>query len=403
MIGHLIWRNLWRNPRRTWITTASITFSVFLAIVMQSFQKGTYDNMISNVVNFYSGYVQVHKNGYWEDQVLDNCFEADDSLLVRLSTIPGITGFVPRIETFVLASMSTVTKGCLLVGTDPEKEDSLTHLREKITVGKYFKRDEEALVIAEGLAKRLNITAGDTLVLFGQGFHGTMAAGKYPVRGIVHLASPKLNDNMVYLPLAQAQYFLTAENRLTSLSIRLDEPAKMDQVNKDILAMLGEEYEAMTWEELMPEIGKYIKADVASSYVFIGILYLIIGFGFFGTIMMMTAERTHEFGMLIAIGMKKRILGLILLGESFLITLLGIFFGSWVSLPFVLYFVRHPIRFTGKTAEAYELFGFEAVMPAALHAPIFVNQSLVVLAIAFVVGFYPFWYVRRLNPVNAME
>ena len=403
MIYKLIWRNLWRNPRRTWITTASITFSVFLAIAMQSFQKGAFDNLIKNVVSYYSGYIQIHQQGYWNEQVLDHCFEFHDSLTMVLQQIPGIQSAVPRIETFVLASQEQVTKGSLLIGTDPVREDQLTQLSKKLVAGKYFNPGESAVLMAKGLANRLQMKTGDTLVLFGQGYHGTIAAGKFEVKGIVLLASPELNNNMIYLPLTAAQYFLNAENRLTSLSLDIHDPGEMERIRKEAELRLGSAYEVMTWEKMMPDIANHIKADGFSAYVFTGILYLIISFGFFGTILMMTAERQYEFGMLIAIGMKKLRLGWILVGETLLLTILGIFFGMAISVPFVLYFEHHPIRFTGRMAEAYEQFGFEALLPTTLHPPIFFMQSLIVLCMAVIIGFYPLWHVIRLNAVKAMK
>jgi ABC-type antimicrobial peptide transport system permease subunit len=168
-------------------------------------------------------------------------------------------------------------------------------------------------------------------------------------------------------------------------------------------ARLSDAYEVMTWEEMMPEIANHIKADNSTSYIYIGILYLIIGFGFFGTILMMTAERKYELGMLIAIGMKKSSLGLILLGETFLITVLGIVFGFVISLPFVFYFVRHPIRFAGKMGKAYEQFGFEALMPTSFDPKIFLVQSGIVFVLALLIGLYPLWHIRQLDPVQAMK
>ena len=116
----------------------------------------------------------------------------------------------------------------------------------------------------------------------------------------------------------------------------------------------------MPWQEMMPEISNHIKADGFSFYIFSGILYLIIGFGLFGTVMMMTVERKYEFGMLIAIGMKKTKLEMILLGETLLITFFGIILGILFSMPLVIYLKEKPIRFSGETAKAYEQFGFEA-------------------------------------------
>ncbi|MFV7235804.1 ABC transporter permease [Flavobacterium sp. ZB4R12] len=403
MILKLIWRNLWRNSRRTLITMASIAFAVLFAVLMKSFQNGVFNNLIKNVVGYYSGYVQIHQNGYWDEQVLDNSFALENSLTVQLQQNPQITAIVPRLETFVLASKGNTTKGCLLVGTDAVRENNLTQLKSKLIKGTYFEKNEEAVLLAEGLSKRLDVSVNDTIVLFGQGFHGVMAAGKYKIKGIVHLASPAMNDAFVYLPLAAAQYFLSAENRLTSVSLGIDNPENTDAIVQNLKNAIGEKYEVMPWQEMMPEIANHIKADGFSFYIFSGILYLIIGFGLFGTVLMMTAERKYEFGMLIAIGMKKTKLELILLGETLLITFFGVLLGFLLSLPLVIYLKERPIRFGGEIAKVYEQFGFEALFPTDVDQSIFLTQSLIVLAMAIVIGLYPLWHVRGLDPVKAMK
>jgi ABC-type lipoprotein release transport system permease subunit len=403
MIAKLTWRNLWRNKRRTFITMASVTFAVLLAILMQSFQKGVFDNLVKNVVSFYYGYIQIHKQGYWDEQVLDNSFVYNDSISNKLNQNVHIKETVPRIETFVLASIGTNTKGCMLVGTDAVKENKLTGLKNKIIKGSYFSNNENAALVAEGLAKRLNISVNDTIVLLGQGYHGAMAAGKYKVKGIVHFGSPALNDGLVFLPLLTAQLLLNAETMITSIALDIDDPENISQIQKEVANITGMEYEVMNWKELMPEISNHIKADGASFYVFTGILYLIIAFGIFGTILMMTAERRYEFGMLIAIGMKKIRLGLILLYETILITILGVISGILISLPLTFYFNQKPLRVTGEMADVYERFGFEALFPTALNTGIFITQSMIVLIIAFIIGLYPLWHISRINPVNAMK
>ncbi|MNX53511.1 Lipoprotein-releasing system transmembrane protein LolE [compost metagenome] len=403
MILKLIWRNLWRNSRRTLITIASIAFAVLFAILMQSLQDGVFNNLIKNVVSYYSGYIQVHQKGYWDEQILDNSFEVDEKLIATIRENTSVKEIVPRLETFVLASNENTTKGCLLVGTDPVKENNLTQLKNKLIKGSYFENNEEVVIIAEGLAKRLNLKVNDTIVLFGQGFHEVMAAGKYKIKGIVHLASPGMNDAFVYLPLAATQYFLSADNRLTSISLGIDDPNNTDAIAKNLKTKIEKKYEVMPWEELIPEISNHIKADAISFYIFSGILYLIIGFGLFGTVLMMTAERKYEFGMLIAIGMKKSKLELVLFGETLLITFLGVLLGILCSLPLVIYLRERPIRFGGETARAYEQFGFEAIFPTDFNPAIFLNQSLIVLTMALIIGLYPLWHVNGLNPVKAMK
>ena len=97
MLLKLAWRNLWRNKRRTFITAASIFFAVLLAIVMNSLNEGVYDKMIQNVVGFYTGYVQVHKDGYWDDQTLENSFEQVPAVFTSLAEHPTVSSVNPRL------------------------------------------------------------------------------------------------------------------------------------------------------------------------------------------------------------------------------------------------------------------------------------------------------------------
>ncbi len=177
----LAWRNLWRNRRRTLITLASVLMAVVLAIGIRSFQKGVYGNMIGNAVRFSTGYIQVHAKGYWEDQSINNSFEPGSELKTALNKDQNISLTVPRLESFALASSGPHTKGVEVIGIDPAKEEAMNNLKGKIIAGKYFRENVsgQGILIGDGMAHYLQLNLGDTLVLLGQGYHGSTAAGQY--------------------------------------------------------------------------------------------------------------------------------------------------------------------------------------------------------------------------------
>ena len=131
MLLKLAWLNIWRNKRRTIITTTSIFFAVLLAILVRSLTDGIYENMIHNVVSYSSGYLQIHQKGYWDEQSIDNTFEEDEQLYQNLLKNPKVTHIMPRLETFALASYANKTKGVLILGIDPFKEKEVNKLRRK--------------------------------------------------------------------------------------------------------------------------------------------------------------------------------------------------------------------------------------------------------------------------------
>ena len=399
----LAWRNLWRNKKRTFIAAASVFFAVILALLMRSMQTGYYDYSIDASVRMYTGYIQVHGKGYWEKKSLDESMVVDQKHLTELNNTAGVNLIVPRFETYSLISYGNKTKVVQVTGINPELENQLTGLKKKIVNGEYLSDSSKGIIVAQGLAEILKVGVGDSVVIYGQGYHGVTAAEQIPIIGIVKFTLPELNKSFTYLSLPYAQWLFSAPERLTSLSIMIDNPKKLERVKSDIKKIFNSKYEVMDWEQLSPELVQSIAIDNASGIIMLGILYIVIAFGIFGTIMMMTAERVKEFGILISVGMKKWKLGLVTLFETLFISFLGVFTGAIISIPILLYFKANPIPLTGESAQAILAFGYEPILPFAIYPGMFFAQIWTVLAIAAVSALYPIMFIRKLQPVEALR
>ena len=399
----LAWRNLWRNKRRTIIASASVFFAVMLALVMRSMQEGSYDYMIDASVSMYTGYIQVHAKDYWNKRSIDKSMEYDQAKINDLNKTENVTLVNPRLESFSLISYGNVTKVASIVGIDPQIENRMTKLKSKLVSGSYLNKDSKGLMIAEGLAKLLGVEVGDSVVLYGQGYHGVTAAGQVPIEGIVKFTLPALNKSMAYFSLDYAQWFYATGNRITTLSIMISKPDEIDVVQSQIKKYFDGGYEVMKWQDLMPELVQSIEVDNAGGIIMLGILYVIIGFGIFGTVMMMTAERTREFGILISVGMKKWRLSLVSFFESILLSLIGVAAGVIVTIPLLYYMHLNPIQLTGEMADMMLKFGLDPIMPFRFAANLFIDQFLTVLVIAMISALYPLSYIRKLQPISAMR
>lgn len=404
MLLKMAWRNIWRNKRRTFITMASVFFAVILAVLMRSANTGIYEHMVHNVVSFSSGYIQLHQKGYWNEQSIDNSFKEEEKLYRLISEQTEVTEFVPRLESFALASSDDKTKGVLMLGIVPDKENNITGLREKIIEGDYINSEDRSLLLSEGLAANLGLHSGDTIVLLSQGYHGASAAGKYPVKGIVHFGSPELNKRLVSMPISLMQEMYDAPNLITSVSLMMNEGADMEEVKRKLISVVDTaHYEIMDWKQMMPELNQVIEGDQAGDYIVIGILYLVIAFGVFGTILMMTRERMHEFGILMAVGMKKRLLGIVVMIESFLIAFIATLAGMLSALPIILWFKEHPIRFTGEIKKMYDSYGMEAIIPLSNKLHVFTEQAAIIFFIAIFLSVYAARKVYSLKAIDALR
>ncbi len=399
----MAWRNIWRNKRRTILMMVSILIAIVLSLFTRSMQKGTYANMIDNVVKLSTGYIQIHKKGYWNDKSINETFVETTKLRNLLSSDKNLTLTLPRLESFALASSGKHTKGAVIIGTDPKLEDSLNHYSKKIIEGKYFKSGDKAVLVSDKLAEFLQLSVGDTLVLIGQGYHGITAAGKYPIKGIFHFPIPQLDNQLIIMPLKESQYFYAAPNRITSISLMLNNPGNMDKTTTMLRKKLDANYEVMPWQEMNREMLQAIESDNVSGIIMLAILYMVIGFGVFGTVMMMTMERRKEFAVMIAVGMEKIKLLAMVVWETIFIGVLAILAGLLIAYPLLLYLFYHPIPLTGGLASYMIAFGAEPVLPFSLNPDIFITQTISVIIISIIAVIYPLSILLRFNVLKAMR
>ena len=403
MLIRLAWRNIWRNKKRSIITITAIVIAVFLAILMRSMQLGMYDNMIQNVVGSYTGHVQVHSNGFWEEQTIDNAFVYNDSLIQKINKTEDVAGTTKRIQSGCLSSYGDLSKFVFVTGIEPKKEQLLTDWNKRLIDGQLLESNSNSVNVGKGIAKYYNLKIGDTLIFIGQGYHGMQAVGAYPVSGILDMKNPNLNNTSVFMSLPKAQDFLSANNLMTHLVINKKQYSEEADIVATIKKQLNQDYEIMSWQEMMPEIETIIQADSAGGLIMIFILYMIITFGIFGTVLMMTQERKYEFGVVISIGMKKTKLMVAMVYETIFLSAIGILLGIVLSRPIVLYFYNNPLEFPSDQVEMMENQGFEAVIPFMSSYDIPITHGLIIFFISLIICFYPILTIYKLNPIKAMK
>ena len=207
--------------------------------------------------------------------------------------------------------------------------------------------------------------------------------GNTVVKGIIKLPAPDIDNIIVYMPIEAARELYAAPGMATSavISLKSNDDDDILKTGNRLQNIVSEPLTIKTWQELNALLVNQMEADNRSGMIMIAVLYMVIAFGVFGTVLMMMAERKREFGMLVSIGMQKRKLAKIVSLEMLLIGFLGVAAGVAASLPIVFYGNFHPLRFTGEFARMYEDYGFEPVMPTMLPDTFYLWQIVIVLII----------------------
>jgi ABC-type lipoprotein release transport system permease subunit len=426
--------------------------------------------MILNFIESYSGYLQVQHIKYQDNPSVDYSFDYNDSLAVAISGVDKVVSVSPHIESFALASSGTQTKGVAVLAIDPEKEsrfsnpenklvkyritkESINRLKQSASIpvavsdniekilgrsyssiarleldlgfsandiklympeilkssevsNGFLTNEDDGVLVSDRLASYLKATIGDTVILMGQGYHGVSAAGIFPVRGVIKLPSPEIDNKLIIMTIPTAQKFFDAEGKITSLSVNLTSKSHriMSEAQKRInLILTDKNTVAKTWEELNPVLVQQIEGDSQTGIATLGMLYFIIFFGIFGTVLMMIAERTREFGVLIAIGMQKKRLKRIVTVEMILLGTQGLVAGLLASTPIILYFYYYPIVLKGDLGKMMEDYGWDALMPTAWFGPYFYWQAVIVSIMVILATIYPLRKIGKLKEIEALR
>jgi len=406
----LIWRNIWRNRRRTIITMASVFFAVFFCVIYSSFEQGTWNRMIENTLNTQAGHIQIHGKGYWDDKVVDNFMFMDATTIAQLERLNNITNVSPRLETFAMASFETTSRGIAVIGVSPEREAQKSNLPSRLVEGEYLSETDDGILIGEGLSRFLRANVGDTLALIGQGFRGASAAQLFPIRGIVNLMTTDMDNGVAYVTLPAAQQFIDMPDGYSGILISIRDNRRLDEtmqavslivnssiadsdeirtINYETTNYKTSQYEVLPWYFTMERLLQTSESNRVFLILLMGILYVIVGFGILGTVIMMTNERVREFCVMISLGMSRIRLAVIVSVELFIKSLIGALLAVAVTIPITYWFNVNPIQLTGELADTLVQFGMDPVLPMAFNSSIFINQIITILVISFLTVIYP--------------
>ena len=400
----LAWRNIWRQKRRTLLTASALAIAMLLALFTRSMQEGSYAHNLDNATRFYSGYLQLQNPGFAENQSIDKLLPADQQFYQRIEAIPGVTEIVPRIESFALGAAGDRSKGVMVLGVDPQREDNYSGLAKRISTGRYFtSADEPAVLVGSGLAAYFKLQTGDKIALYGQGYHGNTAAGLFTVVGIINFPNKQIDARIVYLPLKTAQELYVTGEQVSAWVLHGADVRSIPQLEQDARRLMGDTVKVRDWADISPELAQQINLDRASGQFMILVLYGVVGFGLFATVVMMTLERQREFAVMLATGMPRGKLQFISLLETFFLALTGVVMGLVITTPILVWLNANPIPLSGDLAITMEEMGFAPIIPFSLAPELFVGQIGIVLGLLALCAGYPLLRIGRLRIMTAMK
>ena len=402
-ITKMAWRNVWRNTRRSGVTIAAMTFSLLMMTCVTSFYEGMLIRMESKITDVEIGDIQIHDPDYRNRPSLYNGMAASGTVAQNLESINYQTS--ERLLGSGLVASDETSSGAAIFGLEIDDDADVSLVFEHISVGEWLsKSDPKGVVIGRALARTLNISVGNELVLLSQAYDGSMANDLFTVRGVLSSISEITDRGGVFMLSETFRGFYVLKGGAHRLVIKRPDNIELDQALiavKNVTA--NQELEVKSWRELSPILASLI--DSALQLIQIGflIIYVAVVILLLNAMLMAVFERVREFGILKAIGVGPASVLALILMEGVIQTLIAITLTIFLSIPALWFIVNVGFDIQALSGVAMMGMSFDPIWTGVFSAKTIYMPLSTMLIVVLLGIFYPAFKAARITPLEAIH
>ncbi len=397
-------RNLWRNYRRTLMTLIVLTVAHISIVLVDSFSLGTTRTMIDTITHLYMGHGQIHHKDYPATKDLNFIIEDPHQVYKALNNIDEIESFTPRVFNLGMISSSYDVATVQFVGIDYDTEKKVSKIKDSIILGDYPRKEdrENSIIIGSKLAKNLEITIGDKVVVtLTTRDSGELIQEMFRIKSIVHFNARAMDSFLAFLDIGRMQNLIKQTNGIHEVALKLKSRDENYTTNDSLWKTI--QFDHLTiepWYDLLPSLKAIIEMNQYGIIIISGILFILVFLTIMNTLFMSIFERLFEFGVIKALGTKPWQISLIIIFEALSLgligSLLGCFFGFFITYYFSIY---------GISYAELEMSGANLMDPikTILKPSQFVLSTIILIAMTLISSIYPAIFAARIVPSEAMK
>jgi ABC-type lipoprotein release transport system permease subunit len=402
MLIKIAWRNIWRNKIRSFVVVGAIALGIWSLIFLLSFSRGLVYNLIDNSIRREIGHLQLEDPEFRNQREFGYYMQGSQDRADLMAADKDVLGVSERIIALGMVSTSKGARGVQIWGIDPEKEATVSFIKEKLVEGVFLEKGTNPLYISKALADKLGLRLRSKGVLTFQDLEGNITAGAFRVTGFFDSGTTPFDEGTVMVR-REDLLALTggAEEDIAHQIVAIVNNPDSVGVIRDRLASHFPDARLSTYGEIAPEIALYESQIGLMNLIVITIFMLTLIFGIINTMLMAVLERIRELGMLMAIGMnRRRVFGMVVLETLFL---------GLTAIPIGILMVVITLHIFGITgidlslfSQGMREFGMSEVVYPAPATEIYLQVAFAVFLTAFIGALYPAWKAVKLQPSEAL-
>ena len=403
MLVQIAWRNIWRNKARSLVVISSIIIGVWAGIFIMSFAWGLYKNNIDESVYRQLSHIQIHHITFGEENDSKFTITNTDEIVKQLQSDDRIASVSSRVISTGMITSPTTAGGVTIYGINPASEITQIRLNEYVREGAYFDSGKQnEILIGEKLAKKLKVKFKSKVVLTFTNVNSEIVSGAFRISGIYRSKNISLDEVNVYVQQKHLQELLELKSSESNeIAILVKDEEQLDTLKKFSVGVVPKG-KIEDWKALSPELSMIIESFNLYTYIISGIILLALTFGIINTMLMSVLERIRELGMLMAIGLNKRKIFIMIMLETIYLTVIGSPIGLLVGWLTVTVLGKTGINIS-MFSEGLASYGFSSMIYPALEQEKYLIIVTMCLITAVLSAIYPAYKALQLNPSEAIR
>lgn len=404
LLVRLALRNLFRHVRRTLLSLVVVVAGVWVIIIGQGFIDGLTENIIRAQVDTLSGHVLVRPADYpvgFANPVDDLITVSDDLAAVLDAEAVAWT-------TRVLFTPRAVKGGDALrvqaFGFEPGRDAAVFPRDGWQIAGQVPQTAADGVLVSRGVARLLQVEAGDRLVLKARTSAGALNALDVPVAGAFSVGNPALDNLGVFVPMGLAADLVRPGEARSHVLVRLSSRHRSEAVAERLREVVGERAEVATWQDETAELLRVQAIRQRALNLLSAVLLLLAALGILNTILMAAYERVREVGTLRSMGMTRRDVLRLFVIEGAFMGLLGGLLGALIGGGMTWYWSTFPIDLT-EMMETSDMgtVPMSTLLYTAFQPGVILGGWAFGVVVSALASVYPAWVASNLAPAEAVR
>ena len=398
MLLQISWRNVWRHPARSGVLLGAIIAGLWAGIVVSGWTNGLIDQRINRVIQEELTHVQIHHPDFLTEREPGMILKNVDDIERFLQQDDRVAGYTLRTKADGIIQSPLTTSGVQISGVLTDKEREITIFHDNLVSGHYLNNEiRNPILMGRRLAEKLNVEIGNRVVLSFQDLNNEFTSGSFNIVGLYYTGQPSFDEFKVYVRAEDLSDLISDEQIYHEMAIMLFDAEMSTPLATDLNETFGE-IKAETWTELSPELRYMASSGNSYSFYVMVVIMFALAFGILNTMLMSIFERMRELGMLMAIGMGKAKIFIMIMTESVILTFTGAVAGMLLAYGTITFFGDSGFDLTAVGGDTMKEFGFDAVVYPRVSGEEYIMIALLVILTALISAVYPAIKALRLNP-----